>query len=141
MESDKEKKGVKLLPRNTENGKYHYICNPTQKNISSPNFCVNGQFLKNPSKDFLFEWTNPFTGEYKKKVIHYSYIEKYSFPRFEWHDKLDEKGNPVINRKTGKIAREKGRYLCHQIPRIWVERYEELVLKGWAPAPRFPLAK
>lgn len=54
--------------RNTENGKYYIICNPTTKNKETGNFCVSASQLLKFDKDFLFE----YDGE--KKVLTKEYV-------------------------------------------------------------------
>lgn len=132
-ETSKEQKQKQYkTPRNTEGGKYYYISNPTQKNLGTKNFCVSWKFLKNMDKDFIFEWTNPGTGKQEKKILNRYYVKRHTFPKFDWQDKLDENGNPVINKKTGRPVREKGDYICHMISYQWIDRYEELVARNWA---------
>lgn len=125
--------------RNTENGRYFCISNPKPINERTHNFCVPHQALKWPVKDFLFEWTNPETGETEKKVLSWHYVNKHAFPMFKWQDKTDSQGRVIINPKTGKPAREKVGYICHMISYQWISNYENLVEKGLAPAPKLPL--
>lgn len=137
--TEKKSYGYKAV-RNTENGRYYYISNPTEKNLYTHNFCIKWSFLKYPSKDFLFEWTNPDTGKVEKKVLNPLYVKKHAFPRYRWRDKLDHRGMPVINEKTGKVVKERDKYICHMISYQWIDRYEKLVASRLAPAPMYPLA-
>ena len=140
-EKAKEKKVKKYATRNTEGGKYFYISNPTVKNQDTGYFCVSWSFLKYPYKDFIFEYPDPDTGKVEKKVLNHYYVKKHAIPLYKWYDKLDAKGNPIINPKTGKVAKQRGEYRCHRIQYVWINRYENLVAKGLAPAPMRPLSK
>lgn len=125
--------------RNTENDRYFYISKPRPVNEHTNNFCIPRQALEQPAKDFLFEWTNPETGETEKKVLAWHYVNKHVFPLFKWRNKTDKQGRTIINQKTGKPAREKVGYACHMISYQWISNYEDLVKKGLAPAPKLPL--
>lgn len=137
----KETNVKKHTTRNTEGGKYFYISNPLEKNQNTGYFCITWAFLKYPYKDFIFEYTDPDTGQVEKKVLNHYYVKKHAIPLHYWHDKLDAKGNPIINPKTGRVSKVKGDYRCHRIQYVWIKRYEDLVAKGLAPAPMRPLTK
>ena len=63
-----------MKKRNTFNGKYYAISNPTPNNEKTGNFCVNPKFYLAFDKDFLFEWINPKTNVKETKVLNRRYV-------------------------------------------------------------------
>ena len=63
--------------RNKENNKYYYISNPKFENVHTGRFCIAPNTIMNYDKDYLFEWTNPYTKEQYKRVIPKEYIKNH----------------------------------------------------------------
>ena len=72
------------MKRDNKNGKYYCISNPTEANIRTGNYCVSYRDYVKNDKDYLFDWTDPNTGEHYEKVISKEYLHAYCKPCPKW---------------------------------------------------------
>ena len=72
--------------RNTCNGLYYAISNPTSMNIHTGNFCINPKYYLAFDKDFLFEWIDPHTGKYETKILSKRYVINHAKPCYIWKE-------------------------------------------------------
>ena len=64
--------------RNTENGKYYAISNPTVINEKTGMFCISPKYYQNYDKDYIFEWFDPHTKTYMKKILDKEYVKDHA---------------------------------------------------------------
>lgn len=75
---------MKRAKRDNANGKYYVISNPLQRNLKTGNFCVSYKHVAAQDKDFLFDFTDPETGEIERKVLDRGYVLAKCRPLFKW---------------------------------------------------------
>lgn len=63
--------------RNTCNGAYYPISNPTPMNEKTGNFCVSPNYVMNNDKDYIFDWIDINTGNKIEKIISRDYVKNH----------------------------------------------------------------
>lgn len=64
---------MKRQPSSTTD-QYYVISNPRFENEHSGLFCIKKRFIENFNKDFLFDYTNPYTKKHETKVLDKNYV-------------------------------------------------------------------